>query len=194
MITIFNSFSSKKDIFEPFTKDLVRIFICGPTVYDYAHLGHARIFLTYDLLCRHLNERGYSTDVLVNMTDINQNVFNKARSESQDYRSVARFYADKFAEDLARLNIESISRLVFVSDYVNHVENHISKLVDDKLAYYANGNVYLDASKVASYGKLSKQSPESLLLHRLDIGPNKKSQNDIMLWNCSENFDFTWKS
>jgi len=63
-----------------------------------------------------------------------------------------------------------------------------------KIAYFANGNVYLDTSQLQTYGMLSKQSPEQLLLHRLDIGPNKKSQNDIMLWNCSDNFDFTWKS
>ncbi|MDE1762650.1 MAG: class I tRNA ligase family protein [Thaumarchaeota archaeon] len=194
MINLYNSFSSNKDNFEPFQKDFVRIFICGPTLYDFTHLGHARIFLTYDLLCRHLNERGYGTDVLVNMTDINQNVFNKAKSESQDYRLIAKFYANKFSEDLTMLNIRSISRLAHVSDYVVHIENHISKLLDDKVAYYANGNVYLDASKVKTYGILSKQSQDQLRLHRLDIGPNKKSQEDIMLWNCSENFDFTWPS
>lgn len=194
MITLFNSFSSRKDIFEPFAKNVVKIFICGPTLYDYTHLGHARIFLTYDLLCRHLNEKGYLTDVLVNMTDINQNVFDKAKSEARSYRSVAESYATKFVEDLDMLNIKSISRLAFVSDYVSHAEEHISKLLNEKLAYSANGNIYLDVSKVGSYGKLSKQSGDTLLRHRLDIGPNKKSQNDIMLWNCSENFDFTWKS
>lgn len=194
MITIFNSLSSKKDNFEPFAKDVVRVFICGPTLYDYTHLGHARIFLTYDLLCRHLNRRGYTTDVLVNMTDINQNVFNKAKSESQGYSSVAKFYAQKFVEDLWMLGVRSVSRLAFVSDYMPHMERHISELLDADLAYYANGNVYLNSSNLLSYGRLSKQSREDLLLHRLDIGPHKKSQNDVMLWNCSENFDFTWKS
>ncbi len=194
MITLFNSFTSTKDNFEPFKKDLARIFICGPTLYDYTHVGHARIFLTYDLLCRHLNERGCGTDVLVNMTDINQNVFNKAKSESQDYRAVAMFYANKFAEDLVALNVKSVNRLAYVSDYVEYVENHIAKLLDNKVAYYANGNVYLDTSKIKTYGMLSKQSHDQLLRHRLDIGPNKKSQNDIMLWNCSENFDFAWQS
>lgn len=193
MITLFNSFSSNKDSFGP-TEKIVKIFICGPTLYDFTHMGHARIFLTYDLLCRHLNERGYDTDVLVNMTDINQNVFNKAKSECQNYHSIAIFYANKFAEDLAMLNIHSVNRLAYVSDYVPYVEKHISKLLDDKVAYYANGNVYLDTSKVKTYGMLSKQSHNQLELHRLDIGPNKKRQEDIMLWNCSENFDFTWPS
>jgi cysteinyl-tRNA synthetase len=193
MITLFNSFSSNKDNFEPKEKT-VKIFICGPTLYDFTHVGHARIFLTYDLLCRHLNERGYYTDVLVNMTDINQNVFNKAKSESRSYRTIAIFYANKFVEDLSMLNIKSVNRLAYVSDYVRHIENHITKLLDDKVAYYANGNVYFDTSKAKTYGMLSKQSQAQLQLHRLDIGPNKKKQEDIMLWNCSENFDFTWQS
>jgi len=78
MICIFNSISLRKDSFKPLDENTARIFICGPTLYDFTHLGHARIFLTYDLMCRHLNQRGIPTDVLVNMTDINQNVFNKA--------------------------------------------------------------------------------------------------------------------
>ncbi len=194
MIEIFNSFSSNKDSFEPFEKNMVKIFICGPTLYDYTHLGHARIFLTYDLLCRHLHERGYGTDVLVNMTDINQNVFNKAKNESKDYHTVARFYAKGFVEDLDLLNIKSINRLAYVSDYVFYMEDHISQLLEQKVAYYANGNVYLDISKDEKYGILSKQSRNQLQLHRLDIGPNKKSQEDIMLWNCSDDFGFSWKS
>ena len=194
MIRLFDSFSSKIGAFEPFAEERVRIFICGPTLYDYTHLGHARIFLTYDLLCRHLNVRGYLTDVLVNMTDINKNVFDRAKSESRDYHSVAEFYAEKFVEDLDMLNVTSVSRVAFVSDYVGQTEDHISKLLDRNLAYYANGNVYLDSSKVSSYGRLSKQSCQSLLLHRLDIGPGKKSQNDIMLWNCSEDYDISRQS
>ena len=79
MLKLYNSFSLSKEDFVPFEKNLVKIFICGPTVYDYAHVGHARIFLTYDLLSRFLVDQGLQTDVLVNLTDINQNVFNKAR-------------------------------------------------------------------------------------------------------------------
>lgn len=194
MIKLFNSLSSSKEYFEPFEKNIVRIFVCGPTLYDYTHLGHARIFLTYDLLCRHLNQRGYLTNVLVNMTDINQNVFRKAKEESQDCHVLARFYANKFAEDLTLLNIKSVNRLAYVSDYVSYIENHIANMMDKKAAYYANGNIYLDTSKVKTYGVLSKQSNKQLRLHRLDVGPNKKNPEDIMLWNCSEDFDFSWPS
>jgi cysteinyl-tRNA synthetase len=194
MLKLFNSFSSKIEDFEPFQKNFVKIFICGPTLYDYTHLGHSRIFLTYDLLCRHLQDKGYETDVLVNMTDINQNVFNKAKSESTNSHTIARLYASKFIEDLALLNIKSINRLAFVSDYVESIERQISQLLEQRVAYSANGNIYLDTSKLNTYGMLSKQSREQLLLHRLDIGPNKKNQEDIMLWNCSDDFAFSWKS
>ncbi len=194
MLKIYNSFSNDKEDFRPFEANLVKIFICGPTLYDYTHLGHARIFLTYDLLCRVLNQQGLKTDVLVNMTDINQNVFNKAREESQSYKDVSSYYAKQFVTDLSSLNIKSINRLAFVSDYVQFIEKYIEKLVQKNQAYVAHGNVYLDTANMADYGKISKQTPLQMSLHQLDIGPNKKNQKDIMLWNCSDNFDVSWDS
>lgn len=194
MLKLFNSFSSSNEDFIPFEKNLVKIFICGPTVYDYTHLGHARIFLTYDLLSRYLNDQGVDTDVLVNMTDINQNVFSKAKENSLTYKDVAKFYASSFVNDLKTLNICSINRLAYVSDYVSNIEKEVLTLIQKKFAYMAHGNVYLDVSKVKDYGKISDQTKQQLSLHRLDIGPGKKNPEDIMLWNCTEDFDFSWKS
>ena len=192
MLKIFNTFSLKKEDFEPFDKPDVKIFICGPTLYDYTHLGHARIFLTYDLLCRFLQAKGFKTDVLVNMTDINQNVFNKALEQYTDYRTLTRFYSDQFIKDLKLLNITTITRLAHVSDYVKNIIQHIIFLMKNKNAYSANGNIYFDTKTVNDYGAISKQSRKQLNLHRMDIGPNKKNQEDIMLWNCSEDFGFSW--
>ncbi len=194
MLKLFNSFSSSVEDFIPFEKNLVKIFICGPTVYDYAHLGHARIFLTYDLLSRYLNDQGLQTDVLVNMTDINQNVFNKAKENSTTYKDVAKFYAFAFADDLQSLGVYSVNRLAYVSDYVSSIENEVKKLMEKKVAYMAHGNVYLDVSKVKNYGKISKQTKTQLNMHRLDIGPGKKNPEDVMLWNCTEDFAFSWDS
>ena len=192
MLKLFNTFSLKKEDFEPFDKPYVKIFICGPTLYDYTHLGHARIFLTYDLLCRYLKSQGYTTDVLVNMTDINQNVFNKAIDQETNYVTLTQFYSAEFIKDLALLNITSITRLAHVSDYVKSIVKHISFLIEHKNAYSTNGNIYFDTSTAKDYGIISKQSRQQLNLHRLDIGPNKKNQEDFMLWNCSEDFGFSW--
>jgi cysteinyl-tRNA synthetase len=192
MLKLFNTFSLKKEDFEPFDKPSVKIFICGPTLYDYTHLGHARIFLTYDLLSRYLKSQGYTPDVLVNMTDINQNVFNKAIEQETDYTKLTRFYSAEFIKDLVLLNISSVTRLAHVSDYVKSIGKHIAFLIEHKNAYSANGNVYFDTTTVKDYGIISKQSRQQLNLHRLDIGPNKKNQEDFMLWNCSEDFGFSW--
>ena len=194
MLKLFNSFSSSKENFVPFAHDQVKIFICGPTVYDNTHLGHARIFLTYDLLSRFLNDKGLKTDLLVNLTDINQNVFKKARENSVTYKDVAKSYASAFIEDLGALNISSVTRFAFVSDYVPSIAKHVSDLIQGNAAYTAHGNVYLDTSKVENYGSISKQSREQLSLHRLDIGPGKKRQEDIMLWNGTDDFEFLWPS
>ena len=194
MLKLFNSFSSYIEEFTPFDKNHVKVFICGPTVYDYTHLGHARIFLTYDLLSRCLNDQGYGTDILVNITDINQNVFNKAKENSMTYKDVAKFYASAFLNDIQSLNIQSINRLAFVSDYVSDIEKQVRTLIEKQVAYMAHGNVYLDISKVKDYGKISHQTKQELSLHRLDIGPGKKNPEDVMLWNCTDEFDFSWKS
>ena len=194
MLKLFNSFSLSKEDFIPFEKNLAKIFICGPTVYDYTHLGHARIFLTYDLLSRCLNDQGMKTDVLVNLTDINQNVFHKAKENSTTYKDVAKFYTSAFADDLRSLGIQSVNRLAYVSDYVSDIEKQVKKLMEKGVAYMAHGNVYLDVSKVKNYGKISQQTRAQLNLHRLDIGPGKKNPEDVMLWNCTEDFDFSWKS
>lgn len=194
MLKLFNSFSSSKRDFVPFDTNLVKIFICGPTVYDYTHLGHARIFLTYDLLSRYLNDKGLQTDVLVNLTDINQNVFNKAKENLTTYKDVAKFYTSAFVVDLQSLGIESITRLAYVSDYVSSIEKQVQKLIENKVAYTAHGNVYLDVSRVQNYGQISKQTRTQLNMHRLDIGPGKKNQEDVMLWNCTDDFDFSWES
>ena len=192
MLKIFNTHSLKKEDFEPFDKPSVKIFICGPTLYDYTHLGHARIFLVYDLLCRYLQAKGFKTDVLVNMTDINQSVFNKAIAQSADYHTLTRFYSDQFVKDLKSLNIITVTRLAHVSDYVEKIIAHISFFMKNKNAYSANGNIYFDTKTIKDYGIISKQSRQQLNLHRMDIGPNKKNQEDIMLWNCSEDFGFSW--
>src|SRR5207245_8985662 len=105
MLQLFNTFSSKKEEFKSFEKNLVKIFICGPTLYDYTHLGHARIFLTYDLLCRLLHDNGYATDVLVNMTDITQNVFHRTQEKADDHSTLERYNSSEFITDLALLNI-----------------------------------------------------------------------------------------
>ncbi len=194
MLKLFNSFSNDKESFEPFQSDVVKIFICGPTLYDYTHLGHARIFLTYDLLCRVLHHQGFATDVLVNMTDINQNVFNKAKEESKSFKEISTFYAKQFISDLSNLNIKSINRLAFVSDYVIFIKKYINDLIQKNHAYIAHGNVYLDTENLTNYGKISKQTKAQLSLHLLDIGPNKKNQNDIMLWNFSDDFEISWDS
>lgn len=193
MLRLFNSYSLKKEIFEPFDKPVVKIFICGPTLYDYTHLGHARIFLIYDLLCRYLQSKGYLVDVLVNMTDINQNVFNKSIENNTDYRTLTRFYSAQFARDLQSLNVSSITRLAHVSDYVDNITKNVSFLLEHKNAYSANGNIYFDTTTIKDYGVISKQSRLQLNSHRLDVGPNKKNQGDVMLWNCSEDFGFSWQ-
>ena len=192
MLKLFDHITQQKKDFVP-SKNVVKIFLCGPTLYDLTHLGHARVFLTYDLLCRHLQENGFTTDVLVNMTDINKNVFDKAIEQQSDFLMLSQFYSNEFAKDLGVLNITTITRLARASDYVTSMVENISSLIERNNAYFANGNIYFDTSRSKDFGALSKQSNHDLDLHRLDISPNKKNHSDFLLWNSWDDFGFYWK-
>lgn len=168
----------------------VRILLCGPTVYDYSHVGHARTLLFYDLAARYFRYRGLAVNAVVNVTDIDPKVFARAKGEGITPAALAGRFIGKLLEDASKLGIDGF---VFarVSDYVPVARDKTRMLLDSKAAYCAGGNVYLDVSK-AGIGALSKMSKEDLEDCRVDISPAKMSPSDILLWNASEHFDLSF--
>jgi len=161
------------------TKKVIRIFVCGPTLYDNFHIGHARVFVLVDIIIRLLQSRSYTTHVIVNVTDINPKL------KENDINADIIFKA--FIDDIKKLEI---SDLIYAktSDYVNEAKNLTSILIKKKLAYSINGNIYLDTSKFKKYGVLSHLSKNELLDQRYDIDINKRNVTDIFLWNTSDSY------
>lgn len=184
----------KKESLELFNYPDVRIFICGPTMYDYLHLGHARTFIVYDVIARYLKYRGYRPFVLLNLTDIDRKVFEKAKKENIDYRSLVAKYTEELKKDLELINVESINIFVVGTDYIDRMKANISRLLDNGYAYTVNGNIYFDTLKVEGYGALSHQNIDDLMMHRIDLAPNKKNQFDFLIWNGRDRFDVKWES
>jgi cysteinyl-tRNA synthetase len=189
-LRIYDTLAGRKKQFSP--SGAVRILLCGPTVYDYSHVGHARMLLFYDLVVRYFRYRGFAVNAVVNITDIDPKVFARARDEEEGVAPPA--LADRFVAELLRdtsaLGIDGFS-FARVSDYVEVAKNAIRDLLHAGIAYCAGGNVYLDASR-AGTGALSKMSRKDLEDCRLDIAPGKKSPSDILLWNASEYFDLSF--
>lgn len=164
----------------------VRMFLCGPTVYDYSHAGHARMLLFYDLAARYFRFSGAKVRAIVNITDIDSKIFAKARKERRAPKEVADYYITELLRDANALGIDGFM-FARVSDYVHTAQDLVKSLLADGKAYFAVGNVYLDA-KGAGFGRLSKMTEEELADCRLDIAPGKKAPYDVLLWNAAEHF------
>jgi cysteinyl-tRNA synthetase len=159
--------------------NVIRIFVCGPTVYDNCHIGHARIFVLVDLISRALQSRNHVSHVIVNITDIDPKLFENNINSDLIFGNLI--------DDLNRLGICNLN-YARATDYVAESKEVIGNLIKRKLAYSINGNVYLDSSKFNSYGALSHLSKKELQNQRYDIDINKRNVTDIFLWNTSDDY------
>ena len=194
MISIFNTMSMQKEILEPFNHPNVSMFICGPTVYDYSHIGHARIFIFYDVIARHLKANGYVPFILLNLTDIDVKIFERAKREQMDYKNIVIKYTNELQKDLNLLNVQNVSSFAMVSEYVKQAKENIKTMLREGYAYTASGNVYFDTLKTKGYGALSHQTVDNMLMRRIDLAPNKRNQFDFLVWNSRDNFEVQWES
>ena len=160
------------------TNKVFRIFVCGPTLYDNCHLGHARVFVMVDLIIRLLKSRNFIPHVVVNVTDIDPKL-----NENNNINPDVIFKA--FIDDLKKLEISDLT-YAKTSDYVKEAIDLTEVLIKRKLAYCVNGNVYLESSKFKAYGALSHLSKSELSDHRYDIDINKRNVKDNFLWNTSD--------
>lgn len=175
---IFDRLTRSKISIAP-TNKIVRIFVCGPTLDDNCHIGHARVFVLVNLISRLLQSRNYTPHVIVNITDIDPKLYENNINID--------FIFKNLIDDLNRLDIGDLN-YARATDYIHESKYLIEKLVKAELAYSVNGNVYLDTSKFKSYGALSHLSKKELWNQRYDIDINKRNVTDIFLWNTSDNY------
>ena len=183
---IFNTLSGLKDKATPSNGNL-RMVICGPTVYDFSHLGHARILLFYDFVARYLILNGIRTTAILNITDIDPKISSRAKEERSSAEDISNRFINELLIDIQSLGINTLS-IARTSEYVETAIKLILGLLTEKCAYFTNGNVYLETSSIVPYGKLSRMSREDLVNSRVDIAPGKKNPNDILLWNGCDDF------
>jgi len=160
----------------------IKLFVCGPTVYDYAHLGHARTYLAVDMMVRYLRFRGYRPYVVMNITDIDERIVKKSEEAGRDVREVAREFEKFFLEDMNALGIKTIDRYERASDHIPDIIKQVEQLISAGYAYETETGVYFDVSKSSSYGRLSRQSREDLRLRRLELCSSKHHSEDFSLW------------
>jgi len=181
-LALFNSMSQKKEPLKVVQGETLRMFVCGPTVQSFIHVGHARTYVFYDVLSRYLTHLGFRVNFLVNITDVDDRITEAAKREGVKTAEIVQRYTASFFEDLNGLDVKSVTSFERVSNYIQVMIDQISILVGNGYAYLADGVVYFDTSKYPDYGRLSHQSKSDLSLRPLELTANKKSLLDFALW------------
>lgn len=196
-LTFTNTLNNKLTVFVPINSPNVTLYVCGITPYDYAHIGHGRCYITFDILYRLLKVLGYHVTYCRNYTDIDDKLLNKSESEfgtKHKYNVLAEKFISAFKQDMNKLNCLVPDCEPKVTEHIPEIISFIQELVDRNYAYEVNGSVYFDISKFPEYGKLSNRSIEDLQAgSRVAVRHEKKSPLDFALWK-KENDNTFWKS
>jgi cysteinyl-tRNA synthetase len=158
------------------------MFVCGPTVYDYVHLGHARTYLSFDTIARYLKFLGYKIHYLMNITDVAERVVQRAEQLKRDPFDLAREYEAAFLEDMRALGVTEVERFERASEAIPKMIEQVSGLIKREAAYETETGVYFEVQKYPKFGQLSGQSHEELGLRRLELCSSKKNPEDFSLW------------
>ena len=194
-LKIFNTLTNKKEVFEPLEEGKVGMYVCGPTVYDESHIGHARKEVAFDVVCRHLRHRGYEVRYVRNITDVDDKIIRKAEEEGIGWEEISRRYEDRFREDLERLNVEPPTREPRATETIPEMIGLIKRLIERGFAYEAEGSVYFAVAAFPGYGKLSGRRIEDMIAGaRVEVDERKRDPLDFALWKASKPGEPSWPS
>lgn len=192
---IFNTLTREKDEFKPITEGEVKIYACGPTVYNYIHIGNARPLCVFDVLRRYFEWRGYKVSFVQNFTDIDDKLIKRANEENSTVPEIAERYIKEFWTDADGLNVKHATVNPRATENIEQIQSIISSLVEKGYAYQSGGDVYYRAKKFSGYGKLSHQPLEDLEAGaRIDVTEVKEDPMDFCLWKGAKPGEPYWDS
>jgi cysteinyl-tRNA synthetase len=198
MIKVHNTLSNKKEKFNPQKKNFVSMYVCGITPYDEVHLGHARTYVVFDIIKRHLLKRGYKVKHVQNFTDVDDKIIKRALERSIKPNELAQAYIDDYFAQTDKLNILKAEIYPRVTQMMPEIINFVKELIDKKFAYEVNGDIYFSVVKFKDYGKLSKKKLDDLKAGaRVGICNDKIAACDFALWKKTkenEPQEVSWKS
>jgi len=195
MLEIYNTMTRTKELFENDENKIIKLFVCGPTVYDDAHIGHGRTYISFDMITSYLKFLGYSVFYIENITDIDDKIINRAKERNISAKLLAEIYEKKFFEDMNSLNVNSVNVYLRATDHLNEIFSQIERLIAKGFAYETETGVYFETAKFPSFGKLSNRDLEKLNSHRIAIDKTKKDPKDFALWKKTEespNYPSKW--
>ncbi|WP_312382042.1 cysteine--tRNA ligase [Stutzerimonas balearica] len=195
-LSIYNTLSKSKDVFTPLVDNKVRMYVCGMTVYDYCHIGHARVMVAFDVVARWLRHRGYELTYVRNITDIDDKIIKRASENGESFQDLVGRMIAAMHEDEARLNVLRPDIEPRATDHIAGMHAMIQTLIDKGYAYApGNGDVYYRVGKFAGYGKLSRRKIEDLKIGaRIEVDEAKEDPLDFVLWKGAKPGEPSWDS
>lgn len=198
MIKIYNTLTRKKEVFQPITPKKVKMYVCGPTVYNYIHIGNGRSTVSFDTIRRYFEFRGYEVEYVSNFTDVDDKIIRAAKELKITTPEVAERFINAFEEDTTKLNVKPADHHPRVVDYMQAIIDFIQALLDKDYAYIVDGDVYYRTRKFPEYGRLSDQS-----IDELEIGASKRTGAeqqlkedplDFALWKNAKEGEISWQA
>ena len=195
MLKVYNTLTKKIEEFKPINPPAVGMYICGPTVYDYFHIGNARTFVMADIIRKYLEYKCFKVNFVMNVTDIDDKIIKKSVEEKIAFNDVAKKYAEAFFEDLKRLRISPATSYPRATENIDEILAMIKSLVDNGFAYNVDGNIFYNVSSFKGYGKLSGKKIEELEAGaRVEVMEEKQNALDFALWKKAKEGEPSWKS
>lgn len=196
MLTVYNSLARQKQVFTPMDPGKVRMYVCGMTVYDYCHLGHARVLVVFDMITRWLRASGYDVTYVRNITDIDDKIIKRANENGEAFTALTQRFIDAMHQDSAALGVLPPDHEPRATEYVGKMLTMIQALIDRGHAYAAdNGDVYYAVGTFSTYGQLSGKSLEDLRAgERVEVDPHKRDPMDFVLWKAAKPGEPSWPS
>lgn len=198
MIKIYNTLTREKETFVPIEEGKVRMYVCGPTVYNYIHIGNARSTIAFDTIRKYFEYRGYQVNYVSNFTDVDDKIIRSAKEEGTTPQALAQKYIQAFKEDTGALNVKPACSHPQVVDHMDAIIQFIEELIDKGYAYESGGDVYYRTRKFKDYGKLSHQS-----IDELEVGASQRTGQeqdkkedpiDFALWKAAKEDEISWES
>ncbi len=192
---IYNTLSGRKEEFILLNPGKVGMYVCGVTVYDYCHIGHARSAIVFDVIRKYIQYKGFNITFIKNFTDIDDKIINRAKQEGISWDAVARKYTEEYYRDMDALGVEKADIEPKATEYIREMIDIVLGLIDKGYAYEIDGDVYFAVDRVPEYGKLSKREKEEMIAGaRVEVNERKKNPMDFALWKKSKEGEPSWDS
>ncbi len=195
MLQVYNTLTRKKEEFKPIEKNHVRMYVCGPTVYDYPHIGNARSFAVFDTIRRYLEYKGYRVTYITNFTDIDDKMINRANEEGISVADLAARFIAEYYIIASELNLKPATVNPRATEHIDDIIDMVSKIIENGHGYVVDGDVYFDVPSWSNYGVLSKIPLDELSAGlRVNVGEKKKDPRDFALWKAEKPGEPSWDS